>query len=870
MLLGIHVLACNEEDVLGRCLGSVQGLADEIVVTDTGSMDGTIDIANAFGARVVRAAWEDDFAAARNAGLDAARTVWVLVLDADEWLDAGVDRASLRRLLREAQSDSLSLVIENRYGHGASDLLSHDAVRLFRADCGFRYTGVIHEQLVRPGIQPYAVDGPPSGLRLRHDGYLPEKMARKAKAARNLRLIGKALRLEPDHPFHLYNQGVAFCQLNKPKDAAAAFALACLFAPADAPYREMLIRDRAKTLLALGDADGASALLHREVDRYADYPDVQLAYGDSLMAQRRAADARSAYEAALRAGDASRGAVREAGAGTYRARCGLAAAEAALGRGEHALRLYAAAAKEAPRYGPALAGWAEQLQAAGEGDEAIHEALASSLGKSEAASGDGEAARGAAAPGDSALLARVLGGIGAHAAALVLWREAGPLAPDDARAYAASLAGAGHAGAARALLLAALGRRGRSAFGAASGLAAAARSETTGPEFGEIAERAAPRTLHGPESGEIAERAAPRALHVPESGETAERPAPRTLHVPESDESSERAAPRTLHVPESGEIAERAAPRASHDPDSGKTAERAAPRASHGPTTQASSAAYASSAALEVNALSDTKKLNASPEESASAPTLDPAQAAGLCLDAALYSWEAGVPLGGELREAISAASEELSVLFAAVERYAAPYLAVRPIRTSGVDSSLPGWVSFVGMLVERALELGLLALAVRLRQAAPALEEQFALSLYRHGYAQAAAARLLQAMEQRPLLAEESFAFGELLLLKGLYSEALAMFEAAIDSEDEAMQARARLGAAFCSLTLAREALLPWVEHASAAYGGGWPLADIEQLQLAMLQTEAMGWRTPWTAAQRRRMNVGEAAEADYALHDR
>ncbi|QHT63569.1 glycosyltransferase family 2 protein [Paenibacillus lycopersici] len=788
MLLGIHILACNEEDVLGRCLGSVQGLADEIVVIDTGSADGTIGIAQAFGARVVRAAWVDDFAAARNAGLDAARTIWVLVLDADEWLDAGESRSGLRRLLREAEEDGLSVVIENRYGRQEHEALSHEALRLFRADCGLRYTGVIHEQLVRPGARPGSVEGPPSGLRFRHDGYLPETMARKAKAVRNLRLIGKALGQEPDNPFQLYNKGVALCQLNKPKDAEAAFALACLFAPADAPYRASLVRDRAKALLALGEADGAAALLHREADRYADYPDVQLAYGDSLMAQRRALDARAAYEAALRAGAAPRGAVREAGAGSFRARCGLAAAEAALGRGEQALRLYAAAAAEAPRYGPALAGWAEQLQAAGMGDEAIRDALASALGF--AAPGDAVSAKaGLAAPADAALLARVLGGIGAHAAALGLWREAGPLAPDDARACAASLAAAQGADAARALLLEALGRGGAAGAGAIEG-AASDRAYVAG-------------TAEGPSSG-----AAPEGSAI------------------------ENASPCRAYGAGTAE-----------GPDSGAAPENIVP------ASAAPSASPVNSAAIQV-------------------PALDPAHAARLGLDAALYGWEAGLPPGGELLEALSGASGELAELLAAVERCAAPSLPARSPRVAGVDAALPGWTSFVGLLLARALELGLLSLARRLSQAAPPFEAAYAMELYRHGYAQAAAGRLLQAMEERPLLAEENFAFGELLLLKGLYSEALAMFEAAIG--DEALQERARLGAAFCALALAKEALQPWVEHASAAYSGGWPLADVEQLQLAMQQLEAMGWRTSWTAAQRRRMNIGETADLDYALHDR
>src|ERR1700753_3539327 len=79
----------DEEATLDRCLNSVAGLAGELVIVDTGSSDRTLDIARAHGATVVRHDFaEPDFAAARNAGLAVVGGDFVLVLDADETLDA--------------------------------------------------------------------------------------------------------------------------------------------------------------------------------------------------------------------------------------------------------------------------------------------------------------------------------------------------------------------------------------------------------------------------------------------------------------------------------------------------------------------------------------------------------------------------------------------------------------------------------------------------------------------------------------------------------------------------------------------------------------------------------------------------------------
>lgn len=90
----------NEAAHLAHCLASVQGLADEVVVVDTGSEDGTVAIAEGFGAKVGHFPWCDDFAAARNASLGQCTGDWVLILDADEAIDRK-DHAAIRALLGE-------------------------------------------------------------------------------------------------------------------------------------------------------------------------------------------------------------------------------------------------------------------------------------------------------------------------------------------------------------------------------------------------------------------------------------------------------------------------------------------------------------------------------------------------------------------------------------------------------------------------------------------------------------------------------------------------------------------------------------------------------------------------------------------------
>jgi glycosyltransferase involved in cell wall biosynthesis len=82
--ISLCMIVKNEEAVIGRCLDSVQGIADEINIVDTGSVDKTKDIAARYTDRIFDFEWTDDFAAARNFSFQQATTDYILWLDADD------------------------------------------------------------------------------------------------------------------------------------------------------------------------------------------------------------------------------------------------------------------------------------------------------------------------------------------------------------------------------------------------------------------------------------------------------------------------------------------------------------------------------------------------------------------------------------------------------------------------------------------------------------------------------------------------------------------------------------------------------------------------------------------------------------------
>ena len=90
IVLSICMIVKNEERCLERCLKSLIPLKEkincEIIVTDTGSTDNSIEIAKKYADKLLYFEWCNDFAAARNVGLEQAKGKWIMSIDADEEL----------------------------------------------------------------------------------------------------------------------------------------------------------------------------------------------------------------------------------------------------------------------------------------------------------------------------------------------------------------------------------------------------------------------------------------------------------------------------------------------------------------------------------------------------------------------------------------------------------------------------------------------------------------------------------------------------------------------------------------------------------------------------------------------------------------
>ena len=107
--VSLCMIVKNEEDVLERCLKSVAGLVDEIIIVDTGSTDRTREIATHFTNQIFDFPWQDDFSAARNEAFSHASMDYCMWLDADDVFWEEDQKAFLN--LKETLDPTVSVVM---------------------------------------------------------------------------------------------------------------------------------------------------------------------------------------------------------------------------------------------------------------------------------------------------------------------------------------------------------------------------------------------------------------------------------------------------------------------------------------------------------------------------------------------------------------------------------------------------------------------------------------------------------------------------------------------------------------------------------------------------------------------------------------
>ena len=142
------LITLNEEHNLPRALKSLRGIADEIVVVDCGSKDGTLAIAREHGAAVFTRAWTN-YSEQKNYAAERSAHDWILSLDADEELSTAL-QSSLLHWKRAGPAAAVYEMSRRTWYLGAwirhSGWYPDFQRRLYRRDAA-RFEGIVHEAL---------------------------------------------------------------------------------------------------------------------------------------------------------------------------------------------------------------------------------------------------------------------------------------------------------------------------------------------------------------------------------------------------------------------------------------------------------------------------------------------------------------------------------------------------------------------------------------------------------------------------------------------------------------------------------------------------------------------------------------------------
>ena len=239
--ISLCMIVKNEEEYLTRCLSSINDIAGEIIIVDTGSTDKTVEIAKKFGAKVYYFKWNNNFSEARNESLKYATKDWILILDADDEIYQE-DKKFLRALLDGELDENAIYYFETLSYYGSSvekgDIVINLNPRLFKNKRGIHYEGEVHNQLIFTQGEYNSIC---DSIKIHHYGYLDKRITSKDKRNRNISILKEQIKNNPEYMFAYFNLGNEYAALDDMKNALECYYKAYEKFDSDSGYSSVLI-----------------------------------------------------------------------------------------------------------------------------------------------------------------------------------------------------------------------------------------------------------------------------------------------------------------------------------------------------------------------------------------------------------------------------------------------------------------------------------------------------------------------------------------------------------------------------------------------------------------------------------------------------
>lgn len=352
--LSVCIIARNEASCIEKCLSSVASYVKEIIVVDTGSIDGTKEIAQKYTSNVYDFQWIDDFSAARNYAISKASQPFIFMIDADEKLNPE-SLPLLEKYCNELNGFAGRVKQVNQLGSGEVGVI--EITRLMPNDNTMKYSGRIHEQVTLINGNPPNVIS--TGVELLHSGYSKDVIMDRNKIKRNLDLLVLELSEQPENSYIWYQLGKTNYVAEEYVQANSQFqqAIDLIVSKDELPvFLPNLLVSYVYSLLKTRDFNKIFPVIEICSDLYPDFTDIYFVYGVVLMELKdinQIEQIRETFEYCIHLGEADTSKYETVhGVGSYRAYYNLGVFYEVSGQAEKATQYYEMAEKSG--YNPAI------------------------------------------------------------------------------------------------------------------------------------------------------------------------------------------------------------------------------------------------------------------------------------------------------------------------------------------------------------------------------------------------------------------------------------------------------------------------------------------------------------------------------------
>lgn len=287
--LSVCIISKNEEEHIEECCRRLAGYGVEIVLTDTGSTDRTVEIARKFTDRICHFGWCDDFSAAKNYCMDKASHDWILSIDCDEYIER-IDERTLCDCMERYPDAAGRILIRSRFNLDGRISYEHARISRLVNRKHFQFAGAVHEQLVYRG-QPMTSSSEQAGrhvqgmdtvpikvcdvpITILHVGYDISEEKMREKCLRNITLLKRELNEQGPDPYLYYQLGQSFRRLKDYENALRYFdAGLAMDADPSLEYVQTMVEAYGYTLLDLKQNQEALHLrgIYDEFAKRADF-----------------------------------------------------------------------------------------------------------------------------------------------------------------------------------------------------------------------------------------------------------------------------------------------------------------------------------------------------------------------------------------------------------------------------------------------------------------------------------------------------------------------------------------------------------------------------------------------------------------------